>query len=82
VGVGEKNAATWSERSPYETTGSHWIICASSGCTASGMSGGTIVVVVSRGPTGGGMVLVALAGGHSFAPDADICIEADVIVSM
>jgi hypothetical protein len=46
------------------------------------MSGGTIVVVVRSGPTGAGMALVALGGGHSFAPDADICVDADVIVSI
>jgi hypothetical protein len=46
------------------------------------MSGVTIGVVIKRGPTGGGMALVALGGGQSFAPDADICIDADVIVSM
>jgi hypothetical protein len=41
-----------------------------------------MTVVVNSGPMGGGMALVALGGGQIFAPDADICIDAEVIVSM
>ena len=48
------------------------------GGKVAGASAGTIVVVASNGPIGGGNMLVALAGGHSFDP----CSVADVIVSM
>ena len=78
VVVGEKNAPTWSGRSPNTRVGSYWTPLPPTGKNDTGALAGTIVVVASSGPIGGGIMLVTLSGGQSFDP----CSVADVIVSM